>query len=110
MAAIAKQLFDWDAVEARSDLDRFFLVRDHLPDERLVQYLEVMRGQGRNDYPVRAMWNALLAGVVFQHPSISALIRELDRNPALLQACGFNVLPVQGKPRVQRAPCLFQRS
>jgi len=104
MAAIAKQLFDWDAVEARSDLDRFFLVRDHLPDERLVQYLEVMRGQGRNDYPVRAMWNALLAGVVFQHPSISALIRELDRNPALLQACGFNVLPVQGKPRVQRAP------
>ena len=64
----------------------------------------VMRGQGRNDYPVRAMWNALLAGVVFQHPSISALIRELDRNPALLQACGFNVLPVQGKPRVQRAP------
>ena len=36
--------------------------------------------------------------------SISALIRELDRNPALLQACGFNVLPVQGKPRVQRAP------
>ena len=33
MAAIAKQLFDWDAVEARSDLDRFFLVRDHLPDE-----------------------------------------------------------------------------
>ena len=104
MAAIAKQLFDWDAVEARSDLDRFFLVRDHLPDERLVQYLEVMRGQGRNDYPVRAMWNALLAGVVFQHPSISALIRELDRNPALLQACGFNVLPVQGKPRVQRVP------
>ena len=97
-------MFDWDAVEARSDLDRFFLVRDHLPDERLVQYLEVMRGQGRNDYPVRAMWNALLAGVVFQHPSISALIRELDRNPALLQACGFNVLPVQGKPRVQRVP------
>ncbi len=27
MAAIAKQLFDWDAVEARSDLDRFFLAR-----------------------------------------------------------------------------------
>jgi hypothetical protein len=101
MAAIEKQLFDWDAVEARSDLDRFFLVRDHLPDERLVQYLEVMRGQGRNDYPVRAMWNALLAGVVFQHPSISALIRELDRNPVLLQACGFNVLPVQRKPGVR---------
>ena len=101
MAAIEQSLFDWDAVEARSDLDRFFLVRDHLPDERWVQYLEVMRGRGRNAYPVRAMWNALLAGIVFQHPGISALIRELDRNPALLQACGFDPLPIQRKPAVR---------
>ena len=28
-----------------------------------MQYLEVMRGNGRDDYPVRAMWNAVLAGV-----------------------------------------------
>jgi len=95
MAAINPTLFDWDAVESRSDLDRFLLVRDHLPDARLVQYLEVMRAHGRNDYPVRALWNALIAGIVFQPPSISALIRELDRNPALLQAaasihCRFN--------------------
>ncbi|WP_295460920.1 transposase [uncultured Thiodictyon sp.] len=83
MAAIELSLFDWRAVETRSDLDRFYLVRDHLPDARLVQYLEVMRGSGRDDYPVAAMWNAVLAGVVFQHPSIEALIRELGRNPAL---------------------------
>ncbi len=57
-----------------------------------------MRGPGRDDDPVAAMWNAVLAGVVFQHPSIEALIRELGRNPALLQACGFAVLPVQKKP------------
>jgi tRNA isopentenyl-2-thiomethyl-A-37 hydroxylase MiaE len=51
MAAIAQaNLFSWDALEARSDLDRFFLVRDHLPDERLVHYLEVMRGNGRDDF------------------------------------------------------------
>ena len=25
-------LFSWDALEARSDLDRLKLVRDHLPD------------------------------------------------------------------------------
>ncbi len=101
MAAINPTLFDWDAIESRSDLDRFLLVRDHLPDARLVQYLDVMRGHGRNDYPVRALWNALIAGIVFQHPSISALIRELDRNPALLQACGFNPLPIQHKPGIQ---------
>jgi hypothetical protein len=66
MAAIAPLLFDWDAVEARSDLERFYLVRDHLPD----QALEAGRGKGRDDYPVAAMWNAVVAGVVFQHPSI----------------------------------------
>jgi hypothetical protein len=101
MAAIEPSLFTWRDVEARSDLDRFYLVRDHLPDGQLVQYLEVMRGQGRDDYPVVAMWNAVLAGVVFQHPSIEALIRELGRNPALLQACGFEVLPIRKKPLAQ---------
>ena len=98
VAQVAVSLFDWDAVEARSDLERFFLVRDHLPDRALIQALEAKRGQGRDDYPVAAMWNAVVAGVVFQHPSIESLKRELSRNPALLQACGFEVLPLQKKP------------
>jgi hypothetical protein len=98
MAAIETSLFSWRDVEARGDLERFYLVRDHLPDAQLVQYLEVMRGQGRDDYPVPAMWNALIAGVVFQHPSIESLIRELGRNPALREDCGFSPLPVQRKP------------
>ena len=99
MAAIEQQkLFTWEDVEARSDLDRFFLVRDHLPDEQIIHHLEVMRGNGRDDFPVRPMWNAVISGVVFQHPSIEALIRELSRNPSLLQACGFEVLPLQAKP------------
>ena len=100
MAAIAqKHLFSWDAIEARSDLDRLRLAIDHLPDERLVQYLEVMRGHGRDDYPVRAMWHALLAGIVFQHESPESLLRELARNPSLMGACGFDPLPRQGKPK-----------
>jgi len=98
MAQISSPLLDWDAVEASSVLDRFYLVRDHLPDQALIEALEAKRGQGWDDYPVKAMWNAVLAGVVFQHPSIESLIRELSRNPALLQACGFDVLPVQRKP------------
>ena len=36
MAAIEPRLFTWEEVEARSDLDRFFLVRDHLPDEQII--------------------------------------------------------------------------
>jgi len=94
-------LFSWDALEARSDLNRLTLVIDHLPDERLLQYLEVMRRNGRNDYPVQAMWNLLLAGIVFQHPSIESLLRELARNPSLLAACGFDPLPIQRKPKAQ---------
>jgi hypothetical protein len=68
------------------------------PDAQLVQHLEVMRGQGRDDYPVRAMWNALVAGLVFQCPSIESLIRELRRNPALREDCGFSPLPIQRRP------------
>ena len=103
MAQIAAALFNWDAVEARSDLERFYLVRDHLPDQALIQALEARRGQGRDDYPVAAMWNAVVAGVVFQHSSIESLKRELARNPALLQACGFEVLPLQKKPVAELA-------
>jgi hypothetical protein len=101
MTQIAAALFEWDAVEARSDLERFFLVRDHLPDSDLIAALEAKRGLGRDDYPVIPMWNAIIAGVVFQHESIELLQRELSRNPSLLQACGFNVLPLQKKPVAQ---------
>ena len=59
MTQIASALFAWDAVEARSDLDRFYLVRDHLPDTDLIAALEAKRGLGRDDYPVIPMWNAL---------------------------------------------------
>ena len=100
MAAMTQtKLFSWDAVEARSDLDRLALVIDYLPDERLVRYLEVMRQHGRDDYPVRALWYALLAGIVFQHESIESLLRELARNPSLMDVCGFDPLPIQRKPK-----------
>ena len=61
-----------------------------LPDEALVRQLEAARG--RDDYPVRPCWNALIAGVVYQHPSAAALLRELRRNGELRERCGFNPL------------------
>ena len=36
------------------------------------------------------MWRALIAGIVFQHVSVESLLRELRRNPALLDVCGFD--------------------
>jgi hypothetical protein len=66
MAKIAQPLlFTWDAIEAKSDLERFYLVRDNLPDDQIVITLDRMRCIGRDDFAVRAMWNAVLAGIVF---------------------------------------------
>jgi hypothetical protein len=95
MATIAqKPLFGWDQIEALGDLKRLQLVLENLPDEPLVHALEQERNRGRDRYPIRPMWNALIAGVVFQHPTVEALLRELRRNAQLRQVCGFEVLRV----------------
>ena len=99
MMTTAERLpFSWRNVESLPDLERLRLVLDTLPDEKIVAALEAGRGRGRNDYPVRAMWRALIAGIVFQHASIQSLLRELGRNPQLLEICGFDPLPFQGPP------------
>ncbi|MEW5784555.1 MAG: transposase [Bacillota bacterium] len=64
-----------------------------MPDEALMRLLEKERGFGRDDYQVRGMWNATLAGIVYQHPSVESLIRELSRNGQLRQMCGLDKVP-----------------
>ncbi|MDE0276043.1 MAG: transposase [Defluviicoccus sp.] len=99
MATAEELPFSWRDVEGLADLARLRLVLKTLPDGEIVAALEVARGRGRNDYPVRAMWRrALIAEVVFQHASVQSLLRELGRNPALLEICGFDPLPYQGAP------------
>ena len=100
MAASATSiLFSWRRVDDLPDLERLGWALSCLPDGEIIEALEALRGNGRNDYPVSALWRALVAGVVFQHPSIASLVRELGRNPALLEVCGFDPLPRQGRPR-----------
>lgn len=90
MAIIPQQtLFVWNEVEELGDLERLRLVIEYMPDENLMTKLEKERKNGRNDYPVRAMWNSVLAGVVFQHISIESLRRELSRNGQLRYMCGL---------------------
>lgn len=83
-------LFSWKEIDAASDLDRLLLVLGAMPDEKLVSFLEQRRGKGRDDYPIRPMWNAIIAGIVYQHPSAESLRRELRRNGELRQICGFD--------------------
>ncbi len=83
-------LFSWKEIEGLGDLSRLRLLLENLPDEDLMQSLETARGKGRDDYPVRAMWNSLLSGIVFQHSTVESLRRELSRNAQLRIICGFN--------------------
>jgi hypothetical protein len=87
---ITPYLFRWEEVEAKSDLERLRLVLDHVPDEALMGKLEKHRKWGRDDYPIRPVWNSILAGVVYQHQSIDSLRRELWRNGELRGVCGFD--------------------
>ena len=92
MAIIAqKKIFSWEEVDELGDLDRLPLVLKSLPDEALMQAMEVARGNGRDDYPIRAVWNSVVAGIVFEHKSSASLCRELLRNAQLRQICGFNL-------------------
>ena len=84
------KLFEWTEIQTLGDLERLRLVLDHMPDEDLMKTLERQRGKGRNDYPVRAMWNSVLAGIVFQHDNVEKLRRELARNGQLREMCGFD--------------------
>jgi hypothetical protein len=97
MARILQQeLFSWQEVNELGDLERLKLVIDHLPDEELMEHLEWERRNGRDDYPVRAVWNSMLAGVVYEHDSVASLCRELLRNAQLRQLCGFDVAKGDG--------------
>ena len=95
------RLFGWEEIEQLGDLERLRLVLASLPDEELMRDLEKERKSGRDDYPVRAVWNSIRAGIIYQHPSIESLRRELRRNAQLRQLCGFD--PARGEKDVPPA-------
>lgn len=87
---IQRNIFTWQAVYELGDLERLQLVIDAIPDDGLMKVLEDKRKGKRDDYPVRAVWNSVLAGIVYQHESIESLRRELSRNGQLRDVCGFD--------------------
>jgi len=97
-----RNLFSWkdfqNDIQNLGDLERLKLVIETLPDQKLIQSLLLLRAKGRNDHPIKAMWNSILAGIVYEHPSIESLRRELSRNAQLREMCGFN--PILGADSV----------
>ncbi len=67
----------------------FEIIFKNIPDEKLMRKLESNRRNGRDGYPVRAMWNSIIAGIVFDHEKVETLRRELKRNPAPLKYAGL---------------------
>ena len=90
MAIISEiTLFDYAEVEELGDLERLDLAFEGIDDEKLMRKLEAMRKNGRDDYPVRVMWNLLIAMIVFCHKSVESFRRELSRNSQLRRKCGL---------------------
>jgi hypothetical protein len=85
-------LFSWQEVEATHEILRLSRLLDVLPDQPLLAALEAQRAGKRNDYPLAALWRALLAAIVFGHGSLASLCRELARNGQLRDLCGFDPL------------------
>lgn len=97
-----RYLFSWKDfqhdLQTLGDLERFQLVIDTIPDQKLIVMLQRLRNRGRDDHPIASMWNSILAGIVFEHPSMESLRRELSRNAQLRDMCGFN--PITGSKSV----------
>jgi len=85
-----RKLFDYTEIEKLGDLERLKLVMEYLPDEKFMKHLEKERGDGRDDNPIRGMWNSLLAGIVYEHDSTASLRRELARNGQMRTLVGLS--------------------
>jgi hypothetical protein len=106
MAAIVSQItfFDYNEIEVLGDLERFRLALAGIKDEHLMCLLEKKRGKGRNEYPVRVMWNLMIAQKVFGHDRVSSLCRELSRNSQLRKICGLNDYDYESGKRKHLVP------
>lgn len=89
---ISHSLFSWQALDESNDIFRFRKLLEALDDKELIRRLKAERKGRRNDYPIEAIWNSLLARLLFNHSSIQSLRRELRRNTEFRQVCGFDPL------------------
>ncbi len=89
MHSLQRPLFDFNAFFALDESDRLVLVLQTLNAERLLRTLDGPSRSGRAGHPARVLWAAVLAGVVYQLPTIAELGRHLRSNPYLRYVCGI---------------------
>jgi len=77
---------------------RLLLVLSVLDDDALIRKLESSRKGRRNRYPVRMLWQSLIAAKVYGLPTVNGLIRELNRNESLRKVVGIGHVGLVPKP------------
>ena len=87
MATKGSVLFSWDDVERLPELGRQEFVLDQLPDAELVGTLEARRGRGCDEYPVSAMWRALVRGA---DGRMEPALEARPRRDGVPTACAFS--------------------
>ena len=95
-------LFDDTFEENLGDLFRLQTILAALPDEKLIQKLQKICGNGRNEWSVTALWNSFVASFIFDHDSVASLLRELNRNSQLRIICGFEPHFYKSKGNVEK--------
>ena len=85
-----KTIFDYSEIEVLGDLERCKYIIENVPDKEIIDKLIEIRGKGRNEYPVVAMWNSIIIMPVIECSGIEQLRRELSRNSDLRKLCGFS--------------------
>jgi transposase len=93
------QLFSFsDFFNEDDDNHRLLHVLSALDDDELIEKLVSERKGRRNRYPVRILWQSLIAGKVYGIPTVNGLIRELKRNESLRKVVGLNHVGLVPKP------------
>lgn len=64
---------------------------DSIPYKDLVKRLKAYRWTGRPGYPIEAMLKAFIASYYLPIKSIAGLVRRLQEDPVLKEACGFDI-------------------
>jgi transposase len=74
-----------DGVPITRQLESLF---NTIPEEELLKALKVYYA-GRNGYTYRILWRTYIAMTILNLPSFAALMRTLQNNPYIAQACGI---------------------
>jgi transposase len=70
-------------------VQRLEAILNTIPEDELLKALKVYYA-GRNGYTYKILWRTYVAMSILNLPSFAALIRTLENNPYIRQACGIN--------------------